>query len=178
MGLDVIEIVMGVEEFFGIEIPNKVAQETRTPGMLVDFVASVIETTPTDVCLSQQVFYRLRRGFTRQIAALASNAGLDTPLKDVLHKDQWPKVWSAVRADVGNEDWPASLPWAGFFRDGPLTMRDLVWRIVEHLPRPLAKGEAWTRVQIEAQVRRIIREVSGKEGFSLRADFVKELKLD
>jgi len=178
MGLDGVEVVMGVEEYFGIAIPNHVAQDILTPGMLVDFIVSQVETRSSETCLSQQVFYRLRRGFKKQIAALAPTVDLDTPIKEMMHKDQWPKVWSAVRADVGSDDWPVTLPRAGLFQDGPSTMRDLVWRIVEELPKPAAKNEPWTRPQIEAQVRRIIRDVSGKEGFSLRAHFVKEIGLD
>ena len=178
MGLDGVQIVMGVEEFFGIAIPNKMAREIRTPGMLVDFIASVVETTPAEVCVSQQVFYRLRRGFKRQIAALATDVDLDTPINDLIHKDQWPKVWSAVRADVGNDDWPLTLPWAGLLSGGPGTIRELVWRIVEELPMLHSRTEPWTRAQIEAQVRRIVREVNGAEGYSLRADFVKEIGID
>ena len=33
MGLDGVEIVMGVEEFLGIDIPNADAQRILTPGM-------------------------------------------------------------------------------------------------------------------------------------------------
>jgi hypothetical protein len=47
----------------------------------------------TEECLSQQLFYRLRRGFRSQLKARSSTFDLDTPLKEILHKDQWPQVW-------------------------------------------------------------------------------------
>ena len=95
MGLDGVEIVMRTEETFGIEIPDKIAQQILTPAALVDFVAANVPLKPTDECLSQQLFYRLRRGFRSQLKALSSSFDLDTPLKEILHKDQWPQVWAA-----------------------------------------------------------------------------------
>ena len=56
MGLDNVEIIMRTEETFGIEIPDKVAQETLTPAALVEFVAANVPMKPTEECLSQQLF--------------------------------------------------------------------------------------------------------------------------
>lgn len=61
MGLDGVEIVMRTEEMFGIEIPDKIAGQILTPAALVDFVAANVPLAPTEGCLSQQLFYRLRR---------------------------------------------------------------------------------------------------------------------
>jgi hypothetical protein len=57
------------------------------------------------------MFYRLRRGFRSQLKALSSTFELDTPLKEILHKDQWPQVWAAIRAEVGEPEWPVSIRW-------------------------------------------------------------------
>ena len=56
MGLDGVEIVMRTEETFGIEIPDKIAQQILTPAALVDFVAANVPMKPTEECLSQQLF--------------------------------------------------------------------------------------------------------------------------
>jgi hypothetical protein len=58
MGLDGVEIVMRIEETFGIEIPDKIAQQILTPAALVDFIAANVPCEPTEECLSQQLFYR------------------------------------------------------------------------------------------------------------------------
>ena len=58
-------------------------------------VAANVPFKPTKECLSQQLFYRLRRGFRSQLKAPASTFDLDTPLKQILHRDQWPQVWEA-----------------------------------------------------------------------------------
>src|SRR5260370_42688860 len=79
MGLDGVEIIMRTEETFGIEIPDNVAQQILTPAALVDFVAAKVPMKPTEECLSQQLFYRLRRGFRSQLKALSSTFDLDKP---------------------------------------------------------------------------------------------------
>jgi hypothetical protein len=63
------------------------------------------------------------------------------PLANVLHKDQWPTVWAAVRSTVGEPHWPEQIPWPGLLRDGPKTVEDLVWTLVQTLPAP-DPGEA------------------------------------
>jgi len=176
MGLDGVEIIMRTEETFGIEIPDQVAQEILTPAALVDFVAANVPLKPTEECFSQRLFYRLRRGFRSQLRALSSTFDLDTPLRAILHKDQWPQVWVAIRAEVGQPDWPVSIPWPGLLSGGPKTVRELIWQVAASLPKPdIAAGETWTRPRIQAEVRRIVGEQVGAWDYSLKARFVDDI---
>lgn len=179
MGLDSVEIVMRTEEAFGIEIPDAVAQEILTPGALVAYLAATVPCTPTAACHSQQLFYKLRRGFRHQLRALTPAFDLDTPLNAILHKDRWPLAWEAVRADVGAADWPTTIPWPGLLSNGPRTIRELIWHITASLPRPdVASGEPWTRLHIEAEVRRIVGDVVGTNNYSLKDRFVEDIGID
>lgn len=179
MGLDIIEIVVRAEETFGIAIPDEEAARLLPPAALVDFVAANVPLTPTDACLSQQLFYRLRRDFRSQLKALSSTFDLDTPLREILHRDQWPQVWAAVRAEVGQPEWPVSIPWPGLLSGGPETVRELIWRMATSLPAPqTSAGEAWTRPRIQAEVRRIVSETVGAWDYRLNAQFVDDLGLD
>lgn len=40
--LDVVDLIMSIEDEFGIEIPDEVAEQVKTVGDLVDFVESKI----------------------------------------------------------------------------------------------------------------------------------------
>ncbi len=179
MGLDGVEILMAAEEAFGIEIPDKVAESLFTPGALIDFIAQQVDAVPTDRRYAQRLFYRLRRGFRTQIPAPVARFDPKLPLADVVHKDQWPRVWAAVRSEVGEPHWPENIPWPGLFRDGPKTVEELVWTVVEALPPPPAgMVRTWTRDQVEAQVRSIITEVTGVKAFRLRHRFVQDIGID
>jgi hypothetical protein len=46
--------------------------------------------------LSRRTFYRVRRGVRSQLAVLAPEPVLETPLKAILHKDQWDRVWTVL----------------------------------------------------------------------------------
>jgi hypothetical protein len=176
MGLDGVEIIMRTEETFGMEIPDQVAQQILTPAALVDFVVANVPLKPTEACLSQQLFYRLRRGFRSQLQAPTATFNLETPLKEILHKDQWPQVWKAVRAEVGQPEWPSSIPWPGLLRGGPKTVRELIWHLTTALPKPdIAAGEAWTRARIQAEIRQIVGEQVGAYDYRLKDRFVDDI---
>jgi acyl carrier protein len=173
MGLDAVEIVIELERTFELKIPDADAVRLVTPALVIDYLAARVGTVPSDGCQTQQLFYRVRRGFQAAVPALAADLGLETRLADVLHKDQWPGVWAAIRAEAGTPDWPKHVRWRTWFGLGPATVRDLVAHLaLETLRRE--PGAPWTREQIEWTVRRIIIETSGLEStFSLRKTFAQ-----
>jgi hypothetical protein len=164
MGLDGVEIVMEIEEVFGITITRAEGRELRTPRLLSEFVASKVQALPDEFCLTQQTFYRLRRAFQTTMPALASDIRLQTRLDQVVHQDQWSSVWSAVRSAANAPEWPLTVAWPTWrnLHSGPKTIRDLVWHIALVLTPPRDQAPArWTRQQVEHTVRRIILEESG-----------------
>lgn len=69
MGLDAVELVMEVEESFGIKIPDEQASRMATVGELY---ALVLEKTrdrsrESQVCLSAATFYELRRNLSQYL---------------------------------------------------------------------------------------------------------------
>ena len=61
MGLDSVELVMSVENKFGIRIEDSEAEKIYTVQDFADIVFSRIIKNPTDKCLTQIVFYRIRK---------------------------------------------------------------------------------------------------------------------
>jgi hypothetical protein len=61
MGLDTVELLMGFEEAFGIAIPDEEAARMLTPRMVLDHVARRVPVVLADGCLTQHIFYALRR---------------------------------------------------------------------------------------------------------------------
>ena len=61
MGLDGIELVMEVEDEFGITIPDSDMEQMRTVGDLVAICFDRIKATTTERCPSLPCFYSLRR---------------------------------------------------------------------------------------------------------------------
>lgn len=65
MGLDGVEIVMAVEERFGITIADEEAEITLTPGKLIDLVLAKVRKTDFSQCESRRAFYALRRALMK-----------------------------------------------------------------------------------------------------------------
>lgn len=66
MGLDTVELVMAVEEEFGIEIPNEVAMRLVSVGGMQDYIVQTLQarSTPVD---EQDVWTRLRAPIVYQL---------------------------------------------------------------------------------------------------------------
>lgn len=63
MGLDSVEILVKVENAFGIRIPDREAEQIITVGDFHETVWLHIADRHSDKCKSQQLFYSLRRSF-------------------------------------------------------------------------------------------------------------------
>lgn len=63
MGLDTIEILMKVEDTFGIKISDREAEKILTVGDFHDAVWRQLSGRSSGVCQSQRLFYSLRRSF-------------------------------------------------------------------------------------------------------------------
>jgi hypothetical protein len=60
MGLDTVELVLAIEDEFGIRISDRIAQTLRTPGDVADYVMTRVRTEANSLCLAQAGFYRVR----------------------------------------------------------------------------------------------------------------------
>ena len=179
MGLDSIEIVMCVEETFGFDITDAESENLLTPRDLANIIMTKVPTIPQEQCEKQKIFFRLRRAFRSEIPNLRSDFKLDTKIKDIVTKEQWPIVWKKVRSKVGEEFWPNEVKLPGFFTHGPHTIRDLLLEIAWKLPTPLnSSAEAWTFEMVTLEVRRVLEQVLGETNFKLDAKFVEDLGMD
>jgi acyl carrier protein len=67
MGLDVVEIVMSVEEHFGIEIPDDIAGTLTTVGSLHDYVVAELARQNRHPVDADAVFAQIREIICDQI---------------------------------------------------------------------------------------------------------------
>jgi acyl carrier protein len=73
MGLDVVELVIRIENAFGIDIPNEVAAQLTTPRNVIDYVLLQLTSTAPDT--NQR---RMPKPWTREeVAALVREVIVD-----------------------------------------------------------------------------------------------------
>src|SRR5687768_4924872 len=101
MGLQGVELVMAIEDEFGISIPDHDASRLETVGQIYDYVRQRLSATRGPRCVSQATFYRVR-------AALAALTGVPqatirpaTPLDRLRPAQALQADWSTVARSTG-----------------------------------------------------------------------------
>ena len=94
MGLDTVELVMDVEESFGVKIPDDDAQQIITVGDLFEFVKSQTELAPAGTCLTAATFYDIRKGFSE--CGISQRFGPSTPLADIVPDPERRSFWAKL----------------------------------------------------------------------------------
>jgi acyl carrier protein len=130
MGLDGVELLMAVEERFGIEITDQEAQDILTTRMMYECVGRKIRSVPSDVCLTQRAFYLLRRLFRSDFSIPRSAFRLDVSLEQLIPLRDRKLQWDRLKEQLGAKVWPelklrraiAGLITAGALGLGALTL--------------------------------------------------------
>lgn len=110
MGLDAVELVVDVEEEFGISIQVAECERIRTVADLVALIQSRIEAAQLAVCPTLTSFL-LVRTYTREITSndtLRMRTG--TRIVDVLSRPQRQWLWKRLDALVGSTTPPLRRP--------------------------------------------------------------------
>ncbi len=149
-GLDTVELVMAIEEEFGIEIPDKDAERITTVGETFEFLKTRLSSTPPRDCLSQKIFYKLRRALIENYQVSRRSITPDTKLSDIISlqdlEDGWPFLQMFI--DLKTPEFKVSNEFLGFKLTGTmLTMRELVYSMISINSAVLA-GERGTDQEI------------------------------
>lgn len=154
MGLDSVELVMAIEEEFGVEIPDADAGLMYTVGDVYEWLKSRIASADPIACLTQRVFYKLRRALIENYGVerrlIAPNARLSDllPLNEV--EQGWPFLQMFI--DLRTPPFQVTNEILGFrLSNDTLTMRDLVESLIrinrEALsPQRETEAEIWNRL--------------------------------
>ena len=96
MGLDTVELVIRLEETFGMAIPDEVAVELTTPRKVTDYIFSQVNAVNQSSCLSQQAFYHLRKKFVSVLGVarreFRPGTQLETLIPLELRREKWLKL--------------------------------------------------------------------------------------
>lgn len=113
MGLDYVELVMRIEERFGIAIPDEEASTIETAGDLYKLVLSKLRGVKTDRCLTSAAFYRVRRGFVDGLGIsrrkIAPSLVLETILPRKSRRGKWQLLQQAAPVEIPDLQFPKSV---------------------------------------------------------------------
>lgn len=112
MGLDTVELLLEVEECFGVTITDESAAQLATPRMLASHVAQLLAARLPDdksaspgACLSQRAFYQLRRILIAETGLSRNALRPETPLLSVFPEPR-RATWRRLRRSLAARDLP------------------------------------------------------------------------
>lgn len=109
MGLDSVELLVEIENTFGINIPSKIAEQTSTVGQMYDVVWDLIKQDNTPRCRTQTLFYKLRACLKNEFLfeEVISPVSLT---EDIIPKQNRRKVWKLLEGRLSLKLPPLVFP--------------------------------------------------------------------
>lgn len=173
MGLDLVEFVMSVEDAFGLSIPDRYAGSIRTPGELVDYLERRVPRSTESRCSEQQAFHALRRAALLTLGAPRSACTPRTRWDDLFPARKRAACWRVLNLVAGRDGWPR-LTLRGTLPDEVATMGGTArWLAARRLGRK-GRGAPWSRPEIQAIVRLLLRRQFGLSRFRWDQEFDDE----
>ncbi len=100
MGLDSVELVMSIEDKFGVTIPDAEYANIGTIQQMADAIFQRLKLEPNKKCLSQIVFYRLRRAF-EEFGNEKQSISPNTKMINLLNKTDLKSDWTKLENRIG-----------------------------------------------------------------------------
>lgn len=181
MGMDSVELVLEIEEEFGVLIPDEDAEKMLTVGEVYDWLRVKLSCADAVDCLTRQVFYKLRRALVQNYSLDKAAIKPDTRLTDLLPIEVVAEGWPFLQVfiDMKTPRFKVANDILGLrLSDQSLTMRELVKALISlNLallpPQRVPDPEIWSRLvcvimgQLNVTIDQIVPE----------ARFVQELGL-
>ncbi len=177
MGLDALQLILGCETAFGIEISEEKAIKIRTSKMAIDLIAAKVGASNhnAEVCPVMRSYYCIRQAFQVVVGLQRQEIQLDSKLRKLLPRSQRQELWNQIHSHIGVSKFPSfSFGVGSIF--SPITVQNLVdWLLIRYPERFVEVDERWTRFQVRSIVRAVVRDASGVIDFQDDDDFFGEL---
>lgn len=163
MGLEGIEILVEVENCFGIEIEDSESVKLFTVGNLVDCVWGKVNDVDSEVCLTQILFFKLRTFFCKQLNIEFNLFKPDSFISEFLAKEKLDdfslKLESFLKLNIpsinyGNKTFL-------FFENSPNTIHHLVDGIIRINIKTLDLNYGLNKKAVSSIIISVIHLVTG-----------------
>lgn len=136
-GLDGVELIMAIEEEFGLEISDEDSQKMFSVADTFEYLKMKLNSTPARDCLSQRIFYKLRRALINNYRVNRNSIVPDTKLNEILSVQDIESGWPYLElfVELKTPDFKKANEIMGFkLKDKMLTIRELVSALISLNP--------------------------------------------
>ena len=178
MGLDAVEMILAVEEEFGIAIPDADAAGMITPALLISYVREAVGSrAESQACISLRAFHRVRAGLMKSTGVGRSEVTLRTRINKLFSGPRRMELWKDFQVQASL----AALPDLGFgagWLFSPRSVNDLVTVAIRQDRDKMREMRSWTHEEVRQIVRQIISNQLGIREFDDNDEFVRDLLID
>ncbi len=182
MGLDSVELVMAFEEEFGIEIPDEEAERMTIVSDVVSFYKKKLSGTAPEYCLTQRIFYKLRRALIENYGLQRHMIARNTVLSDLISLQEIEEGWPYLQMFIDLETPNFKRSWEFFgkeFQIEVLTIEEIVYRLIT-----INKGKLDPYVPSEKEIFQRVVDVTvrqlnvNRDEVQMHTSFTKDLGVD
>lgn len=158
MGLDAVELIIDIEETFGISIPDGAAAKMQTPSDLIHYIQKATHSSPLRrPCISLRAFHRVRSALRKTTKIGTSKISLNTKTKHLFPSSTRHRFWSPFRYS---------------------TVSNLVFHEIRKQATILTLHQNWTQQEVRQVTRMIITHHTNQRHFADTDQLVQDLGLD
>jgi acyl carrier protein len=152
MGLDLVELTIGIEEAFDVSIPDDKATLLETPRLVIEYLESLLIPDAGTGCISQQAFYFIRDKLMKQLSLPRSHFRPEEKWENILSKQNRRSQWVEFWHEVGVSRFPSlhrPRPLAFALFTSVIGLFALLWHFGQHFPLSgfvsllIASGFGW-----------------------------------
>lgn len=182
VGLDSVELILAFEEEFGVDIPNDDAERMVTVGDVFEWLKVRLASADPIACLTQRIFYKLRRALVENYSLQRRSITPDTRLTDLLPLDVVEEGWPFLQMFIDLKTPPFRLANSLLrlrLTNESLTIRELVNSLIvlnrgKLAPQRDSPEEIWRRLS-----KVILQQLNVKpEDIKPEAIFTRDLGMD
>ena len=99
MGLDSVELLVNIEKYFDISIPDPEAAKISTLQDFANCVYQKVKINPTEVCKSRVLFYKLKIYFHTQFGISEQAIYPEQRISELIATSNLHNVWRSIEQD-------------------------------------------------------------------------------
>lgn len=153
-GLEGVELILAIEEEFGLEIPNRDAERIATVGEAYEYIREKLANSSPEQCVSQRLFYKLRSSLIKVLGLRRQSLFPATRLGEIMDQQELEEGWPYVElcAELNLPDFKMPQRFFGWQQeDRMLTLKEVVAAMVAlNADKLFANAERedqiWTRL--------------------------------
>jgi acyl carrier protein len=182
MGLGIVELIMDIEDEFGISVDDRDVSEFETIGQVFDLVMHSLKRQPaTAPCASARCFYNVRRALSADGDVRRTRVRPDSTFEELVAQDRRWAVVKRLTRRLGLPDLPTRFVARTGTREPQwLRVRDVVASYVQRSPGRFVRGRRVDEQAAWEALRGIVVRHTGEDPIRItrQSHFLRDLRLD